>query len=657
MEELNKQQYKAATYKGDKKNLLVVAGAGTGKTKTMVSRTQFLIEKENISPEKILCLTFTNRAAKELVSRIGASMSNDTEGLVACTFHSFCIQLIKKIPKSFGYESQLPTIIDAGNQKTLLTTCLNTVLEEVELDEELKALIPKPAAILSEYSYARNSMRSTRKQFSNFLTDIEEIMDICLKTVEKYEEEKKSMDYVDFDDILERVVKVSEQKPKLAETISNLFYEVLVDELQDTNPIQYKILQILASGDSRMFAVGDPAQSIYGFRGADFESIYNFTKIFPNSEKIKLFENYRSTQEILDVSNALLEKSTLNYDNKLVAHKGYSGEKAQLHDFNDSQEEAQFVIRDLLKTKENEGIDFKDFFIIVRSAYSGTSVEGMLKRYNIPYEFVGGMAINKTAHVQDLLSILRFACNKKDALSCVRFLSMFPGVGEKTAFKAYRDMLEMSKEEIINYLPKIVKKDKQKVVSIYESTIEAINNNKNPIKAAMDNGFSTLLTERYLKNSDYRIRDIMTIIEIYKQYKGDIETFISDFTLEPSMNKVQETEDEEEDKVTLITAHSAKGLENEVCYIIGATPGTFPSSRSIGDKKTEEEERRTMYVALTRAKEKLVVTRVMNYDNFVFKNAKTNVNFIEDISDSFKKKAKKKMSDQIGGFGGLQDVF
>ena len=659
--DLNAQQREASYYDGNAKNILVVAGAGTGKTTTIVGRIIFLIKEKNVSPSRILALTFTNKSAKDLISRI-ESETNDMELVSASTFHSFCIQIIKKIPKSFGYDKGAPLIIDDAGQRSLMSDSLSLVLEDLkekgeEVPEEMQALIPKPAKIISYYSYARNSMISLRKYLKKEVTDDDEILDLIEETVALYEKQKKEYSYADFDDLLNRFIDVLEEKTELASKISELYDEVLVDELQDTNPVQYRVLKALANGHTRLFGVGDPAQSVYSFRGADFNSIYNFTKIFDNSVEIQLSENYRSSQEILDYSNKILEKSNLNYTNKLISPQGYIKTPVLLYDFETAIDEASFIARDIVNYVQEKGGEFNDVFIITRSAYAAKETEAMLNRYKIPYDFIGGRSILKTAHVQDLVALLRFSIATDDKLGCIRFLELFKGVGAKTASRFYHKVKgEKDPLVIAEQLSNTVKKEPELSSNMYLSAHYAYRENKNPIKELIKNGFLDMIKDKYSDSFEYRIKDIELFSKLYNQYNGDLQSFINDFTMEPDLYKVDEGNNEDKNKVVLITAHSAKGLEREVCYVLNATPGVFPSKRAIGDEDAEEEERRTFYVAITRAKRQLIITRNMQFQDYIFTNAQTSIDYIKDGGDLLQHK-RKKISTNIGGLSSLKDVF
>lgn len=658
--ELNKQQKNAAHYNGDAKNILVVAGAGTGKTTTIINRIIFLMENNKTDPSRILALTFTNKSAKDLVSKIDAE-TNNGEMINASTFHSFCIQIIKQIPKSFGYNSGSPLIIDEAGQRALMSDSLSSIVDKFEKDgviqEEDKALIPKPNQIISYYSYARNSIMNFKEYLFDNITENSDVIDILSATIELYEKQKAEYSYADFDDLLNRFVETLESKDQLRKQISGLYDEILVDELQDTNPIQYRILKAISDNNNRIFGVGDPAQSIYSFRGADFNSIYRFTEVFENSVELYLSENYRSSQEILDFSNQVLKKSSLSYKNMLFSPNGYNKISVKVQDFDSSIEEATFISRDIVNYIQKDNGNFKDIFIITRSAYAARETEAMMNKYNIPYEFIGGKSILKSAHVQDALSLLRFCISHRDKLGCIRFLELFKGVGAKTASKFYNSVKDIDDPLIVSQnLEKTVKKETELSVNLYLSCYYAKRNSKNAINEMLNNGFMEIIKTKYPDSYEYRIKDIELLSKLYKDYNGDMQSFINDFTMEPDLYKVNRGDDDEPDKVILITAHSSKGLERKRCYVLNATPGAFPTKRSIGDKNKEEEERRAFYVAVTRAKDELIITRNMEYNDYIFTNAKTSIDYIKDTK-SFYHHKKKKVNAGLGGIKSLKDVF
>lgn len=652
---LNNDQIKAATYDKDNKDILVMAGPGSGKTKTMISRVEFLINK-GILPSKILCLTFTNKAARELKSRLKTNASEDfIDDIMACTFHSFCVQIIKQIPKSFGFKT-FPSILDSSEQTTIMKSCKNDIIKEMNIEDQDISGLPKAEKIISEYSFARNSNKTIEEHFNAYLTDNPEYLEFAIKMVSNYEKEKKEYGYVDFDDLLHIFINVVENKKDLASAISSMFEEVLVDEAQDNNPMQYKILELLSKEQTRVFAVGDAAQSIYSFRGADFDSIFNFQKVFPQSVVLNLPIDYRNSQEIVDTANALLKGSVYNYSNILKSAKGYIGEQVEMNSFYNKEEEASFISKDIVKQVNEKGFKYSDIFVIVRSAYYGISIEAFLNKFKIPYQIIGGMSINKAVHIKDLMSILKFAVKPNDKLAAIHYLSMFKGVGPKTAFNLYEKVKKIPSmdDQIIQTINKKIKDEHAS--NLLFSVISALKNKKNPIKNLIEAGFLDYIKDKYKDNYSYRIDHIKTISDIFKQYNGDIESFINDFTLEPEMTKSQEKDsDKDIDKVTLITAHSSKGMEKEICYVAGVGSSGFPSRRSIGNEKNEEEERRVLFVAMTRAINKLILTNVDEFKD-VYLNAKTDIDFIKTINDFVKNKRKNK-SYNNKGIKGLSDIF
>lgn len=651
--ELNNEQSKAAFYDGPNKNIFVVAGPGSGKTKTMVSRIQFLVENKKIDPSKLLCLTFTNKASKEMKSRMTFVSDDVVDQITACTFHSFCLQIIKQIPKSFGFNG-MPSIIDSSEQKTLFKSSRAKVLDDLNISDEIISKIPKVEKILSEYSFSRNSFRSIDYQFRSYVDKDLEIINICKKIINDYEKQKQEYKYVDFDDILSIFVEQCNSKKELATAISNLYEEVLVDELQDTNPIQYEILKILGNKDTRIFAVGDPAQSIYSFRGADFNSIYNFKNIFKNSEEINLSIDYRNTQEIVDCANALLKDSYYKYTNNLVSNKGITKNDVILNSFYSKEEESLSIAKDIVK-KIEKGYNYNDIFIIVRSAYYSISIENYLNKFHIPYEKIGGTAINKTSHVRDLMSIIKTTINKEDKLSIIHYLSMFKGVGDKSSLNIFD---KISKLEILSneYIKEFSKIKDENSINFIKLTYDAIKNKKNIVKVLLDNGFKDFLQERYKDNYEYRIEQIESIMDIYNQYDGDVYNFVNDFTLEPTLTKTVSETEKDNDKVTIITAHSVKGLEREICYVPGSLSPSFPSIKAIGNLSSEEEERRVFFVAITRAKTHLIMSKVDEY-NTIYKNAKTNIDFTSSFKNIVKKNNVRSSNQNLKNISKLKDIF
>lgn len=591
--ELNQEQQLAAHYQGDSKHLLVLAGAGTGKTRTIIGRVIFLV-KSGVPAQRILMLTFTRRAAKEMVGRLEKDLGQAAQTITCGTFHHFCLQIMRRIPKAFQLENS--TIIDRDDAQSLLQ-----LIRGEKVRKEIKKEFPRAATLLNYVSYAKNSCMELEAYLHQFTELPEEFIELTLAIANDYEKRKRDRQYLDYDDILHLFAKTLEAKPDLAEKIAGLFQHILVDEMQDTNPLQWRILEKLSTAN--LFCVGDDAQSIYAFRGADFKNVHAFSERLPDSSVLKLEENYRSTQPILDIANWLLDESEIDYDKHLTAARGVS-DKPVLIDFESKHDEAAWIASDLLERHEG-GAAWHQHMVLVRSAWSAKVLEGALIDAGIPYQFVGGTSLLEAAHVKDVLSLCRAAMNRLDELAWIRYLKCWPKIGDVTASKAVAALLASDPSDDIK---DVVRSQLKKRDDIIEG-IEIIQNNhgtpSQAIRLATDH-MSQTFHNKY-DRWESRLSDLRLLADLASRYK-DLLGFVETYTLDPISNS-QAEKTETEDAITVITVHSAKGTEAQVCYCLGVQPGTYPHMRSLGDKDAEEEERRVLYVALTRAQDELIITR------------------------------------------------
>ncbi len=422
--ELNQNQYQAACIPSQ--HALILAGAGTGKTKTIVARAAYLIS--NGTPaEKIQILAFTRRSASEIVERVRMHLGNEAQALRASTFHTWCLSLIRKAPKTFGCQGY--SVIDRDDQIQLFKIFRG----KVKKSELLSA-----AELCNLYSLSRNTSQplafTLKKESPDFYPKIKRIAEIMLS----YEQRKKERHYLDYDDILDVVAQHITGSEKIRNWVSSQYSHLLIDEMQDTNPLQWKLIDPLKD-EVTLFCVGDDAQSIYGFRGADFQNVHSFNTRVKDSITLKLQDNYRSTQEILDASNWLLSQSDLIYGKNLIAIRG-RGRKPTLNTFSNEWEEGRWIADDIFH-KKNEGKKWNNHMILVRSGYAGRAIEPALLAKEIPYKFIGGTKLLESAHVRDLLSVLRIVGNQQDEIAWMRFLSLWKGVGEKTAKGCCKDQL------------------------------------------------------------------------------------------------------------------------------------------------------------------------------------------------------------------------
>lgn len=595
---LNQQQREAATYSGPARNVLVNAGAGCGKTGTIIGRAVHLI-KTGTDASRILMVTFTNRAASEMKTRLKSEVGVVAEQVHAGTFHAFCLQVMSKIPNSFEVSGL--NIIDVDDQNSLMKVVRQRELKVVERDT--KKEIPKPQKLVKYLSYSRNTCQSPREYIEIHSGLSDECIPICMRIFERYKKAKDRRGYLDFDDLLEIFATMLEEKPALRQAIASVYDEVLVDEMQDTNPLQFRILESFAEEGTRLFCVGDPAQSIYKFRGAEFKQIYRFTELFPDSVELKLSQNYRSYQGILNLSNWLLGQSPYDYENDLVASRGDTDCLPRVCDFDDSYKEASWIA-DEVQERHEEEFSYNDIMILARTGYGAKPLEAEFIRREIPYRFIGGTALTKSAHVRDILSLLRVIRNKQDELAWMRFMKLWPRIGERTAEKLINAFYEDLETDPIDIFAKQFGEDHGAVVA-FKRALGKANIPQVCVSAAVE-GLEPVLRDRYDK-WEYRYQDLRLLATVAAQYHS-LGEFVDAFTLEP-LSETEVRRRENDEAVTLITVHSAKGTEANICYVIDAKQGIYPHSRSYGDLEYEEEERRILYVAMTRARNELIITR------------------------------------------------
>lgn len=611
LEDLNESQKKAVTFKG--KHLLVLAGAGTGKTKTIISRAAYLIS-QGVSPVKIQILTFTKRSASEIVSRVKSALTtNQAQTLNGSTFHSWCNQLLTKYPNLFGTNSF--TVIDSDDQVSIMKIVCgnkNLVYEEIKI---------KPQGLVDLYSFARNTKRNLTetirfkllnnlkdKETNEKIAELKGKIEIILKG---YEQKKKERRYLDYDDILQVVasrMKVDEQARNL---ISSQYEHILVDEMQDTNPLQWELLEPFQN-ICNLFCVGDDAQSIYSFRGADFKNVHLFTERVNHSEIYRLEDNYRSTQEILDISNWLLEKSTINYNKKLHSVRGV-GNLPIILNVNNVWDEARWIADKIIENYTHKNKTYSDHLVLARSGFYTRTLEAVFIEKKIPYVKYGGRKFMESAHIKDVISALRIVNNIDDEIAWIRFLTLWEGIGEIKAAKYIDELLNFkSIEECIVWLNSIHRKDVNVIIS---EILECISENCYDVQKALDGAYKLMekkLSTIYKEDWDHKRRPDFPVLGMLASNYSNLGEFITECLLDasttPSSSELNQTE-KDKDKVIISTIHSAKGLESDICFVVNVSPSAFPSIMSIGNLDEIEEDRRILYVALTRAKNELIITR------------------------------------------------
>jgi len=589
--EFNRSQKAAVEHAGG--HLLVLAGAGTGKTRVIIGRTIHLI-RNGADPSRLLLLTFTRRAALEMKARLKLEIGASAEEIPAGTFHHYCLARMRAMPKVFGSEGT--TVIDRDDQLQIMRMVRAARRRKGER-------FPQAGEIVRVYSFARNSNITPEAYIERFEPFEEEAVERVLACVADYEARKRAAAYMDFDDILHAFALKLHGDSLVRERLQGLHDHILVDEMQDTNPLQMLILEGLRD-PARLFCVGDDAQSIYAFRGADFRNVHRFTEIVPGAEVLRLEENYRSKQEILDLANWLLEQSPLDYGRRLQAVRGH-GAKPRILDFDSDLEEAAWIACDLVE-RHDGGARWADHMVIARTGWSARATEAALIERKIPYRYVGGTQLFQAAHVKDVLCLVRCVASLRDEIAWMRTLTLWPGIGEKTAAGVCAGLASLGSPSPERVLALLLDRDGlrdmaeglERVASAWTRPREAV--------GAACAALEGVLEARYPR-WEARKRDLELLVRLSARH-GSVEAFLETYALDPVTSSMV-ARLEEEDCVTLITAHSAKGTEAPVCYLVKAEPGQYPHVRSLGDEDAVEEERRVLYMAVTRAMDRLFLTR------------------------------------------------
>lgn len=609
--ELNPAQLDAVTtIRGP---VLVIAGAGSGKTRVIVHRVAFMLEN-GIDPNEILLLTFTRKASTEMLGRVQALLKNNSaQKIFGGTFHSFSNYILRKYSGLLGIPPAF-TIIDSEDS----ADTIDLVKSELKIEKKEKAF-PKKNRLQEIFSSARNRNLTIREvimnDFQGLIGYIPQI-ELISKGYERYKKAARIFDYDDLMDVLRDSLR---DNPIFRKRLNEKFRYIMVDEYQDTNVIQKEIVEYLAEGSRNILVVGDDAQSIYSFRGANYENILRFPQKFPDCNVIKIEENYRSNQKILDFTNEIIWNSRIGYRKKLYSSMLYD-QLPVVRKFYDQQTEAEFIVGRILEYRE-KGIALNHIAVLVRAFWHARYIELELNRRNIPYIAVGGLAFNERKHVKDVISYLRIVLNHYDAVAWHRVLKYLPGVGLVTARKIIENIvksgvLEVSYFESSRFADSLIRLiqmlNRAEAAFSIASKIEIIKEYYLPILQAEEPDFQV------------RILDINVLIDLASRY-DTLDKFLTDFALDPPSkkfgNKTVPLVDESEDKpLTISTIHSAKGLEWYSVFIPHALDGLLPSVRSVSTLEEMEEERRLFYVACSRARQELIITMpsyVATYNAFL----------------------------------------
>jgi DNA helicase-2/ATP-dependent DNA helicase PcrA len=606
--ELNPEQARAAMH-GDGP-LLIIAGAGTGKTRTLVYRVAHLIDK-GVRADRILLLTFTRRAAQEMLNRVERLVGATSKKVHGGTFHATSHRLLRRYGAAAGISKDF-TIMDQGDSADLMQ------LSRSQLGYAQKSKrFPKKETLQYVYSRHINTgipveeiLRDGYPQFLDYVEDFG-------KVFADYTDRKQQRNLVDYDDLLLFWALMLEASPELATKIAGLYDHILVDEFQDTNVLQARILRGMCRTHSNITVVGDDAQSIYSFRGANFRNILGFPKQFDGTTIVTLEQNYRSTPPILEVTNTLISRATERFTKNLWTERE-GGEPPWLVAAQDEQQQTQFVVDRILELHE-EGTPLKEIAVLFRAGYMSADLEIELTNRKIPFEKWGGLKFLEAAHVKDVLAFLRILENPRDEVSWYRILLLLPGIGDATARSAIETMAKAAWESAAfgRYAPP------PRARAAHAALVKLLDElqtgpSADEAKVAADIArvrmlYDSILREKY-DRAEPRISDLDQLQVIAAGYP-DRATFLSALALEPpqaSQDLAGASSNDDNDCLVLSTAHSAKGKEWEAVFLIWAVDGWFPSARALGDDEETDEERRLMYVAMTRAKNYLSVTYPLN---------------------------------------------
>ncbi len=602
--ELNPAQYQAVTtVEGP---VLVIAGAGSGKTRTLVYRLAYLVD-QGVPPEQILLLTFTRKAAHEMLSRAAQLLNRHLGQVMGGTFHSVCYQWLREFAHLLGYASGF-TVMDRADQGDLLQMIKEAL--------GFKALAP-PFPRKETLADIQGAMVNKKLSLANILhRDYPQFINHegpLAKLFAAYRQEKRQQGLMDYDDLLVNGKLLLLEHEDVRRELSGRYHYLMVDEYQDTNHLQAELVRLLAYTHNNVMVVGDDCQSIYSFRGANFRNIMDFPQIFPGAVIIKLEENYRSTQPVLDLANAIIAEAREKYTKCLYSRQP-DGCRPRLVCAADEKEQSLLVTSEV-KNLLRQGVSLPQIAVLFRAGYHSFDLEIELGRAGIPFMKFGGFKFLESAHIKDLLAYVRVVANPRDALSWKRLLLLQPGVGARTA----QNFLARIKGGFpLEEAQKCLAQQRQGSLKQLADLLGQLGDTHQTLVSRLGlalEHYEPLLASRF---DDYprRQRDLEHLLAITSRYH-DLRSFLTDLSLEPPASLADVARPTHE-YLTLSTIHSAKGLEWEAVFIIWAAEGRFPTFYAEEKKEEEEEERRLMYVAVTRAKRHLIITYPhVGYNRFV----------------------------------------
>lgn len=586
---------------------LIIAGAGSGKTKVLTHKIAYLIKEKNILPWNILAITFTNKAANEMKTRTETLLENTTNDIWIGTFHSICVRILRKFIDRIGYDTSF-IIFDTSDQKSLVKDCLKTL----NIDDKLFT----DRSVMYEISNAKNEMLEPGDYINRTYGDFRK--ETIGKVYELYQKRLKENNALDFDDIINLTIKILMQEPDVLEYYSNKFKYILVDEYQDTNKAQFTLITLLAATHGNITVVGDNDQGIYSFRGADISNILNFEKDFLGTKIIKLEQNYRCTKSILNVANAVIKNNPTKYKKELWT-ENEEGTLVTGYRADNEYDEARYVVNQIGHLKYQEKFNYSDFTVLYRMNAQSRSIEEILNREGIPYKIIGGLKFYERKEIKDAIAYLRLIHNQNDNMSLRRIINEPKrGIG-KTSLDKVQELSEQIEKPMYEIIKSASEYGLNRVYLNSREFVEQIESliakrDKMPVSELIKltlniTGYMKALENENTIEAESRIENLEELLTVAMEFeKESAENTLAEFLEGITLASDSDEVDENQDKVTLMTLHSAKGLEFPVVFLVGMEEGIFPGYKSIQEEVGLEEERRLCYVGMTRAKQRLFLT-------------------------------------------------
>ena len=605
LEGLNDKQYEAVVNTDGP--CLVIAGAGSGKTKVLTHKIAYLLEEKDVKPWNILAITFTNKAANEMKERVGNLVGEAAKDMWIGTFHSICVKILRRFIDRIGFEHSF-VIFDTSDQRTLIKECL----KDLQIDDKMFT----DRIVQFEISNAKNDMKEPEEYEAISKGDYRK--EKIASVYRLYQKRLKENNAIDFDDIINYTIKIFKENEDVLDYYTNKFNYILVDEYQDTNKSQFTLIRLLADAHGNITVVGDNDQGIYSFRGADISNILNFEKDFKGTKIIKLEQNYRCTQNILNAANSVIKNNEVKYKKKLWT-ENEEGSLPTFHVSDDEYDEGRYIVEEINHLRREEYYKYSDFAVLYRMNSQSRAIEEILRREDIPYKIVGGLKFYERKEIKDIIAYLRLINNTSDNLALKRIinepkrgigktsLDKIQAISEQTGIPMYNIIKEADQyglarvyanaQSFVAVIADLIsKKDEYTITELIKHTLK-------------ETGYTKALEEENSIEAENRIENLEEFLTVAVQFEeeeaeNDLSSFLEGITLSSDLDGM----DEEEESVTLMTLHSAKGLEFPVVFLVGMEEGIFPGYKSIGEPKELEEERRLCYVGITRAKNNLFLT-------------------------------------------------